>query len=342
MSSHKEPALENSWHPIAWSKTLTDKPIAATVLNKDVVAFRDKEGNARVMDDRCIHKGIKLSGGRCLSIGIECPYHGWVYNSDGEVVKIPSQVKGDKMPQRRVPAYQTIEREGTIWFTFADNPYQKEPPDWHFYRNHSFTTVLDIDCEYVRLMENLVDNPHAGYIHAGILRGKPSSFVTATIKETQTGVHIHTRGERARKSWIYKVFGQTDREIYHTEEYIAPNIIRTIFSHQGRTHVSSQFVCVPVSDKKTRVFYRITLDFFCAGLFIPFLKLMVDKVLRQDRDILEAEAEREWSAPDFKRIVCKSDMPSIWMARVARDYAEKGPEIFEKENFTSVDVDYFL
>ncbi|MET0752564.1 MAG: Rieske 2Fe-2S domain-containing protein [Pyrinomonadaceae bacterium] len=343
MNTLKIPAgLEHSWHPIAWSKTLKDNPLAATVLDKQIVVFRDNEGKAQVMEDRCLHKGVKLSGGRCVSTGIECPYHGWIFNAKGEVVKVPSHLEGDKMPTRRVAAYRTIEQQETIWFTFSDKPYRENPPDWHFYEKHSFTTVLDIDCEYLRLMENLVDNPHAGYIHNGLLRGKPSNQVTATIKETETGVHIQTKGERARRSWLYRLFGETDREIYHTEEYIVPNIIRTIFSHQGRTHSSSQFVCVPVSEKKTRVFYRITLDFYFAQLFIPVLKLMVDKILHQDKDMLEKEAKQEWADPNFKRTFCKADTPSIWMARMAKDYAEKGPQIFDERNFKSIDVDYYL
>lgn len=335
-------ALEKAWHPIAWSGDLKRKPIAAVVLNQDVVAFRDETGVPHVMVDRCPHKGVKLSPGRCTKNGIECPYHGWIFNGNGEVVFIPSLAEGDKKPQCRIPRYTTVEQQGTVWFTFSDEPYEPQPPMWHFYENHSFTTIIDMDCEYVRLMENLVDNPHAGYIHQGLLRGKPSSPVTSIIRETNTGVHIQTIGEKARRSLVYNIFGERDRDIYHTEEYIAPNIIRTIFSHSDSTHASSQFVCIPVTERKTRVFYRITLDFFCARAFIPLFKLIVDKIIRQDRDILEHEAIQEQNAPNFKRITCKPDIPYIWVARVAKEYAEKGPEIFNRSDFKSVEVKYFL
>jgi phenylpropionate dioxygenase-like ring-hydroxylating dioxygenase large terminal subunit len=332
--------LERSWHPIAWSKTLKDQPIAAEVLGMKVVAFRDADGVAHVMEDRCPHKGVQLSGGRCSKLGIECPYHGWTFDSKGECVHMPSNV-GDKLPQiRKVPTYPTREQQGTVWFTFSEEPYQAEPPDWHFWGKHSFVTVLDMDCEYIRLMENLIDNPHAGYIHGGLLRGRPTTDVVSEIRETPVGVHANTIGEKARKSMIYRVFGHKDEDIVHTEEFIAPHIIRTVFSHPGSTHASSQFVCVPTSERKVRVFYRITLDFPFARLFIPFFKRMVDKVLVQDKIMLEHEAQQEWAQPDFKKNACKADVAAIWMAQAARAYAAEGPQT--KTEYRALDTEYRL
>ena len=332
--------LERSWHPIAWSKQIKDKPIAAEVMDRKLVAFRDVGGVARVMEDRCPHKGVALSGGRCTKAGIECPYHGWTFDGTGECVLIPSNV-GDRLPQiRKLPSYQTREKQGTVWFCFSDEPYQAQPPDWHFWGKNAFLTVLDIDCEYIRLMENLIDNPHAGFIHGGLLRGRPTTDVVSHVTQTPFGVHANTIGEKARKSMIYRVFGRKDEEIVHTEEFIAPNIIRTVFSHPGSTHASSQFVCVPTSERKVRVFYRITLDFPFSKLFIPFFKRMVDKVLVQDKIMLEHEAKQEWSQPDFKKSACKADLAAIWMAKAARAYAEHGP--VPKTEYRMIETEYRL
>jgi phenylpropionate dioxygenase-like ring-hydroxylating dioxygenase large terminal subunit len=317
--------LERSWHPIAWSEQLKARPIAAEVLGRAVVAFRDEQGIAHVMDDRCAHKGVKLSGGRCTKKGIECPYHGWVFDGRGECVHIPSHPGCETPPVRRIPHYTTREQQGTVWFTFSGQPFESGPPDWHFFDRHSFRTVLDMDCEYIRLMENLIDNPHAGYIHGGLLRGRPTTDVVSHVSETPRGVHAKTVGEKARRSMIYRVFGKKDQEIDHTEEFIVPNIIRTIFSHPGSTHASSQFVCVPVNERKVRVFYRITLDFPLARFFIPFFKRMVDKVLVQDKLMLEHEAKQEWADPEFRKTACTADVAAIWMARAAHAYAAHGP-----------------
>lgn len=333
-------ALERCWHPIAWSHQLKKKPIAVQILGRDVVGFRDKNGVAHVIEDRCPHKGVKLSPGACVNGGIECPYHGWIFDGQGECIHIPSHTSQDKINVRNIPSFLVQEQEGTVWFSFSKKPFDETPPNWHFYHKNSFTTILEMDCEYVRLMENLVDNPHAGYIHGGLLRGRPSTEIVAHIRETPVGVHIKTIGEKARNSLIYRMFGKKDREIEHTEEFIAPNIIRTIFSHPGGTHASSQFVCVPVSEKKTRVFYRITLDFPFAQMFIPFFKLMVDRVLVQDKMMLEHEAQQEWADPTYRKILCKSDIPSIWVSNAAQAFAKSGPEL--KEKLKDVEVSYRL
>lgn len=322
--------MEKTWHPIAWSQQLKNEPIAAEVLGRNVVAFRDAQGVARVMEDRCVHKGVKLSGGKCTKKGIECPYHGWIFDGQGQCVHMPSHC-GEELPNvRKVPTYLTVEQQDTVWFSFADQPYQSQPPDWHFWEKKSFRTILEMDCEYIRLMENLVDNPHAGFIHGGLLRGRPTTDVVSRVSETEVGVLAKTMGEKARNSAIYRMLGKTDQEIDHTEEFIAPNIIRTIFSHPGSTHASSQFVCVKVNERKVRVFYRITLDVPLAGLLMPFFKRMVDKVLVQDKIMLEHEAEQEWADPEFRKVPCKADVAAIWTARAAREFAEKGPQVREK------------
>ncbi|PAJ81536.1 Rieske 2Fe-2S domain-containing protein [Burkholderia ubonensis] len=332
--------LERSWYPIAWSSALKGKPIAAEVLGRHVVAFRDASGTARVMDDRCPHKGVKLSGGMCTDKGIECPYHGWIFDGAGACVHMPSHAGSTVPPVRKIRTYVARESQGTVWFTFSPSPYQPDPPDWHFPEKQSFRTILDMDCEYIRLMENLVDNPHAGYIHGGLLRGRPTTRVVSHVSETPTGVLANTMGEKARRSLIYRVFGGKEHDIFHTEEFIVPHTIRTVFSQPGGTHASSQFVCVPVSEQRTRVFYRITLDFPFARFFLPFFKLMVDRVLVQDKIMLEHEARQEWADPAFGKTACKADVAAIWTARAARAYAADGTG--PQAPFRATETDYRL
>ena len=36
--------LHNSWYVVAWSRDLAQKPLAITVMDEDLVVFRDPEG----------------------------------------------------------------------------------------------------------------------------------------------------------------------------------------------------------------------------------------------------------------------------------------------------------
>src|SRR5262245_26962007 len=78
------PALgfRNYWYPALGSGALGRKPRRVTMLGENVVLFRES-GKLFALQDRCAHRGARLSLGRCEfpSTGtITCSYHGWTYD----------------------------------------------------------------------------------------------------------------------------------------------------------------------------------------------------------------------------------------------------------------------
>ena len=82
----------NFWYPIIRSEDLGhDMPEKAKVLGCNLVAFRDQDGEARVLSDTCTHRGASLGGPwsmgsapRIVDGCVVCPYHGWEFGGDGE------------------------------------------------------------------------------------------------------------------------------------------------------------------------------------------------------------------------------------------------------------------
>ena len=67
--------LRNSWYVVAWSRELADKPLAITVMDENLVIFRDPEGRPAVLEDRCPHRHLPLSlGCAAQSAGSQCRY----------------------------------------------------------------------------------------------------------------------------------------------------------------------------------------------------------------------------------------------------------------------------
>ena len=115
--------LMKAWHPIAWSKSLKNKPISATVMDINVVVFRDHHGRAQAMEDRCIHKGIKLSKGRGTKAGIECPYHGWTFDLDGTLIDLPDPddyPQGDPCGKVNLVEVRVGTWGSMVWYTMDD------------------------------------------------------------------------------------------------------------------------------------------------------------------------------------------------------------------------------
>ena len=54
--------LANYWYPVALSSEVRDKPVAARLLDKQVVLWRSG-GSVNAFNDLCIHRGTRLSLG---------------------------------------------------------------------------------------------------------------------------------------------------------------------------------------------------------------------------------------------------------------------------------------
>ncbi len=93
------PSLGNYWHPLCMSEDVVEQPRSFTLLDEQVVAFRDDKGIA-AFKDLCIHRGTALSLGSVADGRLTCAYHGWEYDRSGACVHIPSLPKGSSIPRK--------------------------------------------------------------------------------------------------------------------------------------------------------------------------------------------------------------------------------------------------
>ncbi len=84
--------LLNDWHVIAYSHEVpSGKLLPITLLERDLVAWRDDGGDVHVWEDLCVHRGARLSEGSIRNNTVVCPYHGWRYDSTASCVLMPAR-----------------------------------------------------------------------------------------------------------------------------------------------------------------------------------------------------------------------------------------------------------
>src|SRR3954452_20066887 len=72
--------LRNYWYPVAWSRSLKDRPRATRLLDQRIVLLRDG-GRVYALHNQCPHRGVPLSTGRREFPGTwTCRYHGWTFD----------------------------------------------------------------------------------------------------------------------------------------------------------------------------------------------------------------------------------------------------------------------
>src|SRR5262249_34438626 len=61
---------------------------------RDLALFRAEDGAARVLEAHCPHLGAHLGhGGRVIGDSVQCPFHGWRWNGEGQCETIPYSQK---------------------------------------------------------------------------------------------------------------------------------------------------------------------------------------------------------------------------------------------------------
>ncbi|HEV7851225.1 MAG TPA: Rieske (2Fe-2S) protein, partial [Mycobacterium sp.] len=97
------------WFQVAWSADVAEGDVIGLhYFGVDLVAFRDHSGAVHVLNAHCQHLGANLSKGGCVvEDGIQCPFHGWVWNGEGRNVRIPYENRPNR--GRRVRSWPVTE-----------------------------------------------------------------------------------------------------------------------------------------------------------------------------------------------------------------------------------------
>jgi phenylpropionate dioxygenase-like ring-hydroxylating dioxygenase large terminal subunit len=144
------------------------KPVAARVLDRDLVVFRDAGGAARALVDRCPHRGVPLSLGRVHDGTLACGYHGWRFDGAGACVHIPSLTEGQRIPAGcDVPTLACVERDGYVWVWMGEGaPVPEEPPAIQRFDAHRWLQgTVAMKCHWMRGVENNLDWCHPVFAH---------------------------------------------------------------------------------------------------------------------------------------------------------------------------------
>jgi len=110
--------VQDAWLPLAFSGDVAGQdPVARRAFGQDYVLFRDGQGIARALEDRCAHRRVPLSLGKVLPSGIiECGYHGWRFDGgSGRCVSIAMLGEDGRVPPvYRVAKFDTAEKDGFV------------------------------------------------------------------------------------------------------------------------------------------------------------------------------------------------------------------------------------
>jgi len=86
------------------------------IAGKPIILVRNKDGEAKAFLNACRHRGVKLAEGCGNAKGFTCPYHGWTYSNDGELISVPSRSAFDaeQLVNRGLIELPLVEKHGVV------------------------------------------------------------------------------------------------------------------------------------------------------------------------------------------------------------------------------------
>jgi len=265
----------NNWYVAGWSSDFDRGLKAEMFLGKNIVFYRKENGDPVALEDSCPHRKLPLSMGRLQGDAVECGYHGLTFDCSGGCIAAPTQK--DNIPKRAsVNSYPVIDRYRYLWIWMGE-PHLADPskifpienfdnPDW----GYTDGGVLDIDCNYLWVVDNLLDPSHVAWVHVGTFAGVGTDGGDLAVEKTDRGVIV--------SRWIYgqppspyyknlvKFDGVCDRLQHYEMCFPGIGLNKSIYTPPGtggpgsepveKTYINISYnFMTPIDENRTRYFW---------------------------------------------------------------------------------------
>ncbi|KAJ9673621.1 hypothetical protein PVL29_023272 [Vitis rotundifolia] len=314
------PRLKNFWYPVAFSTDLKDDTmIPIDCFEEPWVVFRGKDGKPGCVRNTCAHRACPLHLGSVNEGRIQCPYHGWEYSTDGKCEKMPST----RLLNVKIKSLPCLEQEGMIWIwpgsdpPTATLPSLQPPPGFQIHAE----IVMELPVEHGLLLDNLLDLAHAPFTHT-------STFAKGW--SVPSLVKFLTPASGLQGYWDPYPIDMEFRPpcmVLSTIGISKPGKLEGQSTKQCATHLHQLHVCLPSSRGKTRLLYRMSLDFAPVLQHIPFMQYLwryfAEKVLNEDLRLVVGQQDRMLMGANVWNCPVSYDKLGV-RYRLWRDAVERG------------------
>ncbi|MBD9641870.1 Rieske 2Fe-2S domain-containing protein [Ensifer sp. ENS07] len=284
---------KSRWHPIA---AATDLPLRhvfhGQLLGREFAVWRADDGHVNVWENRCLHRGVRLSIGINDGRELKCQYHGWRYsNRTAGCTYIPAHPAD--APARTITnrTFAAIERYGLVWS--AEEPRDGVPEVSGF-----------AEAEVLVLRGIPVDAP-ANVVAARLSRyrfqpnGKVEGRNAEVVVEASNGFSVVLRSTEAGFSTLAVFFVQpvdSNRSVIRgvLDSGVAGSQRLAVLRHHDelisrlRLAIEADAAREPAPPPLVPIIERVS----------PELAEMPDEALQHRKATIRVEVARKWPAAD--------------------------------------------
>jgi len=325
--------IPNQWYVILESNEVKrGKPIGVTRMGEKMVAWRDARGQVAVMRDLCPHRGVALSAGQLIGDCIQCPFHGFQYDTSGACKLVPANGRTAEPPKvLHAHAYPTRETHGFIYIWWGESRENLPPVPWFESIDDGKFSIYTIKdrwaIHYSRAIENQLDVVHLPFVHHNTIGRGNRTLVNGPLTrrhETPSGTRIDL--------WVYNEVdtGQKPRKASEIPEPTRRPFLQFIFPNLWQNWISNAIriviAFVPIDNENTLMYIR-----YCQStLRTPILREVFNwlggignlVIERQDKRVVITQRPKRSDLRIGEHLI-PGDSPIIEYRRIRHEMIEK-------------------
>lgn len=320
--------IENQWYVILEAKEVKpNKLLGVKRLNKSLVLYREEDGTVVCMEDKCSHRGVKLSTGSLNGNCLQCPFHGFEFNGQGQCIKIPANGKDSKVASRfNVRTYPIYEDNGFI-FMYNGNATETLPSYFTGLDGMKYTTSYNHwNTHYSRAVENQLDVIHLPFVHKSTIGRGNKTLVNGPVTEIddqKMTIYVYNQVDNGQKP--LKAAEMVDLDSYFKLKFMMPNLWQNKISDKLR--IVAAFV--PVDEANTIIYLRSYQHFVTVPGLSNAILFMLDKfnrkVLNEDKRVVLTQTPVNTHGP-IKENLIAGDLPIGQYRRMVGDLSKQNTQ----------------
>lgn len=312
--------IKNQWYAVLDSKELKkNKPLGVTLFSQKLVFWRDESDNINCIFDKCCHRGASLALGKVKNNHIECPFHGFQYDSSGKVTIIPANGKNNAVASNfKVNSYIAKDAYGFIWVWYGEP--KENLPEIKFFQElkegfsyGGFSEHWGV--HYTRAIENQLDVVHLPFVHnTTIGRGNKTVVNGPVVKWKDNLMTFYVKNKKDDGQIPQKPDEIDEYEKLFSLQLQMPNLWQNRISDKVR--IVAAFV--PIDEENTKIYLR----FYQSFMKLPVLKQIISGlsnisnkvVLHQDRRVVLTQIPKKSELTMGENLI-QGDLPIIEFRR---------------------------
>lgn len=181
-----------TWIAVALSKDIPPGvAVPSHVMDQELVVWRSASGQIKIWNDRCPHRGMRLSHGFVRGETLNCIYHGWQYGATGGCTYIPAHPELEPPKTIATTVHSALEQDGIVWKSMAATDVP--PPD--------LTGWIAVRTLPVSASQAKVETCFGG--KTGLIVQSDNAILIQPVSEVLCNIHGLTRGDlKAASHWL--------------------------------------------------------------------------------------------------------------------------------------------